>query len=537
MVVEELVARLGFEVDHAQLAKIEQTLEGIKHRLEFLAAAEVAHALFEITERFSKFAEELHIASQTAGVSVESFQKLAFAAQQSGVSQDELTGSMQRLSRAMYAAKMGSSGADLAFRKIGITDAQLRGFKDSKQALLAVADGLKTVEGHNERMALSQKLLGQRSANVTNFLSKGSKVIEAYGDEAEALGAIIREDQIEALVNFEHAMVKVWNVVKVVGATIGAALAPSLEYVITLFLDFWKANHKLITDEMVEWIHRILYGLGYLYGSIELVVAKIMEFAEAHPVLTRLTLLVGGVVAGIVILSTAISAATAAWAAYGGIMVVVNGVTGVFAGLMTILTGEISIAIAIIAALTIAFHDLWVILSGGNISDTWVAQLATWVFGAKNVAAAFDGVRAVFSAIYDIITDIMNLDFGALMKDVMGDVSSLGGFLKDKLGNLAYAIPGVNALVGASDLIGTGGSALASAQQKPSIFSDSGAAAGAGNGAPAGGTAINMNAPITINAHGADPETVGKHVQEGVREHLDRVHREADRSLQSARAY
>lgn len=522
MTVRELITKWTFQTDHAPLHKIEEQLEGIKHRLEFLAAAEVMHAIYELTEKFAHFAEELHIAAASAGLTVEAFQKLAFAAGQSGISQDEMAMSMARLSKHLYQARQGGEEAQKAFSAAGFTPEQIHSFKTGQDVMLALADRMKGMQDPIQKQALAMQLMGRGSVNMVGFLSQGSGAIKGLGQEAENLGTILREDQVEALVKMEHALQKVWAVIKNLGATFVSYLSPAITTAIDHWLKFYSANKKIIEQNIRQWAYDFGYVLGYLSGILEFVMKNVFEFAKSHQ---TLVLRIIEVVSALALLSLAFFAVMkvvgllkGAMGVLGGgfsvIMSLVKGAMFVFRMLSTVIpivTGFLADFAAVLfaspigwlAIAVVVIHDLWVLLKGGKFEDTWLGQAFNWMMKLGGMIADLLGLKELLTG------------------GIVGNVGDMLGGLKDKVGGALQhfiGIGGPDALAGAGKLA-----------QTPDTI---------GAGVSSANNTYSVNAPITVSVQGGgDPQQMAKSVREGVKEHLDRVHRDAQRSLRPATAY
>lgn len=518
--IRELTTKWGFEVEHAPLEKVEKQLEGIKSRLELLAAAEIVKGIVEMTERFAHFAEELHVAAESAGVTVEAFQKLAFAAGQSNVSQDEMATSMARLSRMLYQARQGGEQAQLAFQKVGFTPNQVAGFRTGSDAMLALADRFKNIHDPIEKQALAMQLMGRGSINMVGFLSQGSAAIKGFGTEAEKVGAILSGEQVEALVKVEHSMNELWAVLKAVGSTIAAYFAPSIETAIKDFLKFYEVNRKLIDTNIRAWIWDITYALGFVYQAVKFVTQEFFNFAESHQTLVRR---VGELLIALSIFVSMLWVLQKVINAVKGAVDLLTKAWEAFTTVLEFIGSPIGMILAAIGLMIVAVHDLWEVAHG---RPGWINQLIEFLGIGQQV-------QDVFFAIFDIIQDIMNLDFGKLMTDAVGDVKSLGGFLSN-VGGKALNFLGL----GGQDSTASAAASLTAAQnlaQAPEINQTP------QNGFAAGQQAAgqyNVTAPITINVPGGtDHKMVGDKVKEGISDHLDKVYRRAQQSLTPAQAY
>lgn len=544
MSFRDLVAKIGFEVHDEPLDRVEKKLDQIKERLEFLAAAEVIAKIGELIEKFSTFAEELHVAATSAGLTVEEFQKLAFAAGQSAVSQDEMSGAMARLSRNLYQARQGSEEAQKIFMQAGFTGEQIKGFKTGGDAMLGLADRFKDIQDPIQKQAIAMQLLGRGSVNMVGFLSQGSAAIKGMGDQAEKLGAILSGQQVEALVKVEHAMHEISAVFKVVGATIASYFAPSVETLIHSLLKFYEVNRKLIETNIKAWVWDITYALGFIYEAVRIVIQKFLDFAATHQTLVRrvsefivaLGVLVGAIWAAQKVLSvfsgafdilmsvispfqflwTKIFAPLIGWVAnlavnafLSLISVIGEMVAVIFPSLgaailevgevleAVFLASPIGLIVAGIAALVVVIHDLWTILTGGSWESTWIAKAfeAAKSFGGK--ALGFLGLGGDDKAQTDSAA-------GALTKQQNLPSIAQGISNMNDLGNIGNSSPSV---AGPGSMIGSNNS-------------------------------YTISAPISIEVPaGTDHKQIADKVKEGISDHLDRVYRRTQQSFLPSQAY
>jgi hypothetical protein len=528
MTVRELITKWGFEVDHGPLDKVEGQLESIKNRLNLLTAIEVVKGVVELTEKFSKFAEDLHVASAAAGITVEAFQKLSFAAGQNAISQDEMGTAMAKLSRNLYQARNGSAEAQLAFQRAGFSSAQLHGMKDGREALLALADKFKNIKDPIQKAALAQQLMGRGSVNMVGFLSKGGAAIQGYGDEAERLGIILKEKDVNALVDVEHSFQKLWAVIRSVSAFFAAQLAPSIKYVIDVTTKWFGANQKIIQMNIRKFVYEFLYYLGYIIGAlfkathatiewgektwailVKMVSAIriwITHFYEAHTTLVKFLATLGGAILIFVSVMAVGRKLTAMWESMRLAIWFIKAAmseTSIAARILTIAqkglaaateiwnavlaANPIGVVILSLLALGVALHDIWEGLHG---RPTWINSFMEWLGIA-------DAVNGAFQTAFEWVSKLW-------------DIAKTGGKFA---ATILQKIEGVGATA-----------------QTPSVVTQ--------NQGSSINTSNQVNAPITINVpSGTDHKAVTQGVREGIKDHLDLVHRQAQRSLAGQVAY
>ena len=561
----ELVTKFTFQTDEKGLDAVEHKLDAIKHRLEFLGAVEIAKGIYELTERFAHFAEEIHVAATSAGLTVEAFQKLAFSAQQSGVSQEEMGTAMTRLSRSLYAARMGSEEANKAFAQAGFSPDQVRSFKTGEDAMMALADRMKGMSDPIQKQALALQLMGRGSVHMVGYLSQGSGAIRGMGKEAEALGAVLNEKQVAALVNAEHAFLKLWAAIKGIAASIAAVFAPEVQYIIDCILGWTKANHGLVSVDVTSWIRSFLYGLGFIIGVIEGVIHKIVEFANSHKTLWRIIETLGILGASLLVASLGFSK----------LISIGQSLLSMWSGASAILTSPFALMAMAIFGVIVAVHDLWQAAHG---RPTWVGSFIEWLGIAHEV-------ESVFFAIFQLLDDLFHFRIGSIFKDIKNDLVDLVSYVMGVLNSFGLG----KILGGTVNVVKNVGESIAPSPADPNasrmgafwknlprpMFPKSVDNAVAPNPLLSNITSVPMeplasqdpmlnpmlnditrppaslaaqvspannqysvNAPITVNVPaGTDHEIIGQKVQAGVREHLDRVYRETNRSLRPAQAY
>jgi len=263
-----LLTKIGFNVEHDKLERLEGQLEGIKKRLDVISGIEVARSLYELAERFGHVGEQLSIAAEAAGLTVDQFQKLNYAASQNGVSTEEMSKALQHVSLTLFQARTGSQEAQKAFALAGFSPGQIQSFRTSQDVLLALSDRLRGIRDPIQRAAVSQELLGRGSVRLAGFLAQGSKAITNRGQQAQRFGLILTEKEVKSLEVVEHSFQNIILFLQKIGATIVTDISPSIRDMVNDFLKFYNANKDLINLNIKAFLDKFLYGLGYVYGFV-----------------------------------------------------------------------------------------------------------------------------------------------------------------------------------------------------------------------------------------------------------------------------
>ncbi len=418
--LREISAKIGLEVDSSGLESFNHRLEGMHRSLEIVAGAEILKGLFEIGEKFSGMGEELETAAASAGITVEAFEQLGFAAAQSGVGQQKLGMSLGQLSRQIEAAREGSDGAAETFGKIGISPEQLAGFANSEEALKAVADRIQQIQDPIKRTQAAMKLFGRGGAQMVRFLAQGSEGITEDMQKASAMGAVVTAEQVEQLAQLEDALSAFGAVIKAAFATVAVYVAPIIKKVVADLESLWQANRAIINTNLQKWFGKLAYAVGFTVGIIKGLVSDVREFIDTFPNLSAnmaevaaglilfsagwsaLGLLFGGVKDAFTALSVTIKGGQIAFdiakGFSGGLFDVLAKGKDLLADLVFAFGGligktfplvgaaferlglamaatPIGAVVAAIATLVVVGHDLWVLWQGGDFwKDTWLGQ-------------------------------------------------------------------------------------------------------------------------------------------------------------------
>lgn len=282
MKVADLLANIKFEVDDRALKDLTKSmnetrdsinslgddLNTVKNIMEFVVGAETIKKLYDLSESFAKWGQELRITSGLLGVTTDEVQKLSFAAGQSGVSTEEMTHGMSHLARTIYQLKQGSEEAAKEFYKAGISINQAKSFNNAEDALLALSTVVRNTQSPMERLGKTTALLGRGSIQMTDFLAKGPEAIKAMGKSAQDLGLIISRPQINNLEAMAQGFQRLHLFMDELGAYVASYFGPAIIQVIDAFIKFYNINRKVIDQELKQWLNGVAYTMGFVAGLV-----------------------------------------------------------------------------------------------------------------------------------------------------------------------------------------------------------------------------------------------------------------------------
>lgn len=219
------------------------------------AISNLARSAFDMASALSESAEKV-------GVSVEALQELRFAAQQTGVSEDQLAAALNRLNKSMGELQLGKKGAVDAFAEIGLAADDLKG-KAPEEALRIIADALNKLPDVQQRVAVGSQIMGKGFSQLLPLINGGSAALNSYSEEARKNGIITAEEarQLDAMADsWERIKVKL----SVATAKIIAGFA-SLEEAVIKWYDFRDrvlAAAGELANKAVTYVNNMVSGIS-----------------------------------------------------------------------------------------------------------------------------------------------------------------------------------------------------------------------------------------------------------------------------------
>jgi len=155
------------------------------------------------------------------GMSVESLQALQMAAKMSGF--DDATGALQKLAVAIGNA--AESGNTEAFTKLGLNFQELQAMSPEEQ-FKAIQSVISALETPAERAAAAVSLFGNAGVALLPLMNQNLAEVE---ERMRRLGAIVGDDQVEAIGGMNNALGMVQATFDGIIANVAGNLAPVVE--------------------------------------------------------------------------------------------------------------------------------------------------------------------------------------------------------------------------------------------------------------------------------------------------------------------
>ena len=154
------------------------------------------------------------------GLTTDALQELRVVAESAGVAQASLDSSMERFSKRLGEAALGSGAAAKALREMGLRASRLQEMV-LDEALSRVADKIAAIPDPTERAARAAALFGREGVAMVNLLREGSEGMDRMRQEARELGVVIDESLVRSA---EDAQTKLDLMSRVISANLASAL-------------------------------------------------------------------------------------------------------------------------------------------------------------------------------------------------------------------------------------------------------------------------------------------------------------------------
>jgi hypothetical protein len=157
--------------------------------------------ILAVADASSQVAETILLSSQKTGISIETYQELAFAAGQLGVETTLLDKGLTTLNIKIGDAAKGNKTAVAAFKAVGVSlkDDVTGNLKTTDEVFVSVLDKLSKIPDAGARAAAAQDLFGGSSRNLLPILSEGAEGFNDLRKQARDLGLILTAEGVMSL--------------------------------------------------------------------------------------------------------------------------------------------------------------------------------------------------------------------------------------------------------------------------------------------------------------------------------------------------
>ncbi|MBB2697686.1 UNVERIFIED_ORG: hypothetical protein GGI66_002346 [Rhizobium esperanzae] len=168
-------------------------------------------------------------AAQAAGLQIDAYGRLAFAAEQNDVAADAFGASMSKLNKALGEVQAGTKGAKDKFTALGVSVTDSHGkMKPTEQIVQELAEAFSKMPDGVKKSSAAIEIFGKSGASLIPFLNSGRDGLIDMGKTAEHLGIVFTEAQSEIGDAMGDALAEVQRATGGLKNQLGLLFAPAI---------------------------------------------------------------------------------------------------------------------------------------------------------------------------------------------------------------------------------------------------------------------------------------------------------------------
>lgn len=285
MIVEELLATLGVQLDVRSFAEAEGGVNKLKAAVAAVGAAIGLHAIEKLVDDVVQIGDEAGKSSQKLGVAAETLLELGHVARLADVSQSGLEHSLTRLARGLdQMATKGKGPAADALQKLHISASSIKGQKIDA-VFETIAEAMSKLPDGPQKTAVAMQLFGRAGTQLIPILNGGRAEIQKLRQDARDLGIVMSEDTVRAFGEFDDRqkeLKEVWRGLKTTAVT---ELLPTLQDMVNGMIEWIRANQEAIQTGIqiaIQTLATTFQVLGFVVKTVLLGAQQLAQFWREH---------------------------------------------------------------------------------------------------------------------------------------------------------------------------------------------------------------------------------------------------------------
>lgn len=236
----------------------------LKRAFAGIGTVAVGQFLVRTASEAIKYGDELSKASVKSGLAAQTIQSLAFAV---GKTNGELVGfsdSLRKMQINLSQAASGGKAQKETLDALGISIQEIRALQPDRQFEL-IADRISMLKDPADKARAANELFGKSGAELLPAFEKGAAGIRAAREEAENLGLILSEQQVQALAEADSVLKKFTQSWDAFAAKLTSAVLPAITSVLREISGMQTIDVQL--TRAVSEVERIKKTLSELPGD------------------------------------------------------------------------------------------------------------------------------------------------------------------------------------------------------------------------------------------------------------------------------
>lgn len=218
--------KLQNELDNTRIAQ-----SGLKENAMalFTTVTALSGAFIKAAKDTAQYADDMLTLANNTGVSVQRLQEWEYASEFVDVSLDTMTGAVTKLTKTMASADDKTSSTAKTFRMLGVNVKDAHGqMRKADDVFLETIDALGNIENKTKRDQIAMELFGKSAQDLSGIIDAGSKGMKAYAEEAEGLGRIMSDEDVEKAAQLQDALDKLSAAFTSLSNGVGLTVIPIL---------------------------------------------------------------------------------------------------------------------------------------------------------------------------------------------------------------------------------------------------------------------------------------------------------------------
>jgi hypothetical protein len=273
-------------------------MTGSLARMTGAAGAAATAGLFALS-KMASVGDEISKTSIALGISTDALQAWLFVAERSGVSTATLNKSMQAFTKRMAEARNGSGELFNLLKKTNPALLnQVLAIDDNAEAYDFMVKAMAGLATQQEQILLGDKAFSEAGRELVKVAAAGATEIDRLKQEARDMGLILGEDALKNSAKFRDQMAIMALVLRSAAFTIGTELMPKIIEISKRFTEWFRANQKLIKQNLGNVAKKIAAGIGQVGEFMATTLPRITAFVDSIGGLRTVAIALGAVLAG-----------------------------------------------------------------------------------------------------------------------------------------------------------------------------------------------------------------------------------------------
>ena len=227
----------------------------------------------ELVKGYLDRADEINTNAKKYGIDTKTLQGWMYASEIIDVSAETMGQSLSKLTRSLKQYDKGSKDTVGAFEKLGVAVKTSSGqFRKQEDIFYDVIDALGKLEDETEADILANQIFGRSFQELEPLINAGSDAVRDLSKEAEDMGLIMPQEQLDNLNEAKDALDKLDYQLGTLLAPVVEALAPHIESMAK-----WLSE-KLADPKTQEVIEKIAQAVGKM---AEAITTQLIDFIES----------------------------------------------------------------------------------------------------------------------------------------------------------------------------------------------------------------------------------------------------------------